>query len=145
MMLGFCMLWAYLFWAQYLVIWYGDLPEETAFVARRTVDRPWAPLGWVALATAFAIPFCMLLSREIKRRAGGLMTVATIVLVSMWLERFLLVVPSLWKGEHLPLGPVELLVTVGTGAVFAFCYTTFLERVPVLPIADPLLTSPVSH
>ncbi len=43
LLLGFCMLWAYLFWSQYLVIWYGDLPEETAFVARRTVDAPWAP------------------------------------------------------------------------------------------------------
>jgi hypothetical protein len=141
MLLGFCMLWGYLFWSQYLVIWFGDLPEETAFVAKRTVDSPWAPVSWVVLGGAFAVPFVMLLSREIKRRPAGLLTVAAIVLGSMWLERFILVAPSLWKGDHLPIGPLEVLVTAGVAALFALCYTAFLQRVPILPIADPLLAS----
>ena len=110
-LLGFCMLWGYLFWSQYLVIWFGDLPDETAFVAKRTVDAPWAPLSWVVLAVAFAIPFVLLLSREIKRHPAGLLTVAGIVLGGMWLERFILVTPSLWTGDHLPIGPLEILVT----------------------------------
>jgi len=139
MLLGFCMLWAYLFWAQYLVIWYGDLPEETAFVAHRTVDAPWAALAWVVLGAAFVVPFLMLLSREIKRHARGLCAVAVIALTGMWLERFILVGPSLWKEAHLPLGLLEVLVTVGVGAFCALCYTAFLQRVPILPIADPLL------
>jgi len=139
MLLGFCMLWGYLFWSQYLVIWYGDLPEETAFVARRTVEAPWAPLSWIVLSGAFAVPFVMLLSREIKRHPAGLTAVAAIVLGSIWLERFVLVEPSLWKGEHLPIGPLEILVTAGVGALFALSYTAFLQRVPILPIADPLL------
>jgi hypothetical protein len=145
MMLGFCMLWAYLFWAQYLVIWYGDLPEETAFVAHRTVDSPWAPLAWVVLVAAFAVPFLMLLSREIKRHAGGLLTVAVIALTAMWLERFVLVAPSLWKGDRLPLGLVEVLVTAGVGALFVICYAAFLQRVPLLVIADPLLAPADRH
>jgi hypothetical protein len=122
LLLGFCMLWAYLFWSQYLVIWYGDLPEETAFV----------------------VPFVLLLSREIKRHAIGLSVVAVIALAGMWLERFILVGPSLVKGEHLPIGPVEVLITAGVGALFALCYTGFLQRVPVLPITDPLL-APEAH
>ena len=146
LLLGFCMLWAYLFWSQYLVIWYGDLPEETAFVAHRTVDAPWAPLAWVVLGTAFVIPFLMLLSRELKHHALGLSLVAVTALVGMWLERFILVGPSLWKGEYLPLGPIEILVTAGVAALFALCYTAFLQRVPMLPIADPLLgRTPVGH
>jgi len=52
---------------------------------------------------------------------------------------FILVGPSLWKGEHLPLGLLEVLVTAGVGALSALCYTAFLQRVPILPIADPLL------
>jgi hypothetical protein len=139
LLLGFCMLWAYLFWAQYLVIWYGDLPEETAFVAHRTVDAPWAPLAWVVLGAVFVIPFLMLLSRELKHHAIGLSAVAATALIGMWLERFILVGPSLWKGEHLPLGPIEILVTAGVASLFALCYTGFLERVPMMPIADPLL------
>lgn len=142
-LLGFCMLWAYLFWAQYLVIWYGDLPEEIEFVAHRTVDSPWAPLSWLVLAGAFAVPFVILLSREIKRHSGGLFAVAVLVFVAMWLERFVLVQPSIWRGDELPIGPVELLVTAGVGAAFVLCYAAFLDRVPVLPVADPLL-SPTS-
>jgi Ni/Fe-hydrogenase subunit HybB-like protein len=138
MLLGFCMLWAYLFWSQYLVIWYGDLPEEIEFVARRTVDAPWAPLSWVVLGAAFVVPFVLLLSREIKRRARGLTTVALVALVGMWLERFILVGPSLWHGDGLPLGVVEVLVTAGVGSFFVLCYAAFLQRVPILPIADPM-------
>ena len=146
LLLGFCMLWAYLFWSQYLVIWYGDLPEETAFVAHRTVDAPWAPLAWVVLGTAFVIPFLMLLSRELKHHGLGLSLVATIALVGMWFERFILVGPSLWKGDHLPIGPLEVLVTAGVGALFALSYTGFLQRVPIVPIADPLLDrAPAGH
>ena len=139
LLLGFCMLWAYLFWAQYLVIWYGDLPEETAFVALRTMDAPWAPVAWLVLGAAFVAPFLLLLSREIKRRARGLTIVALIALVGMWLERFILVAPSLWRGQGLPLGAIELLVTAGVGSLFVLCYTALLQRVPMLPIADPRL------
>ena len=138
LLLGFCMLWTYLFWTQYLVIWYGDLPEETAFVARRTAEAPWAALAWIVFLGCFLIPFVTLLSREVKRRPRGLLTIALIVLVGMWLERFILVSPSLWEGELLPLGVIELLLTGGFLASFTICYTTFLQAVPILPLADPL-------
>src|SRR5207247_1914261 len=124
MLLGFCLLWGYLFWSQYLVIWFGDLPEETAFVAKRTVDSPWAPMSWVVLAGAFAVPFVMLLSRQIKRHPAGLLTVAGVVLASMWLERFVLVTPALWAGDRLPIGPPEVFVTAGGGRRFALRCTT---------------------
>jgi hypothetical protein len=124
------------------VIWFGDLPEETTFVARRT-EWPWGPIAWIVLAGAFAVPFVLLLSREIKRHPAGLLTVAGIVLASVWLERFILVTPSLSKATSLPIGPVEVLVTAGVGALFAICYTAFLQCVPILPIADPLLTSEI--
>lgn len=138
LLLGFCMLWTYLFWTQYLVIWYGDLPEETAFVMHRTAEAPWAVLAWIVLFGCFLIPFVTLLSREVKRRPRGLLIIALVVLVSMWLERFMLVSPSLWTGESLPLGLIELAMTGGFLAMFTICYTTFLQAVPVLPLADPL-------
>jgi len=49
---GFCILWAYMLWSQYLVIWYGDLLEETEFIAHR-MHGSWAPLTWNALAMTF--------------------------------------------------------------------------------------------
>ena len=64
---------------------------------------------------------------------------ALVGLTGMWLERFLLVEPSLWTGDGLPFGPIELLVTAGVGALFVASYAALLRRVPLLPIADPLL------
>lgn len=138
LLFGFCILWAYMFWAQYLVIWYGDLPEETAFIAHR-MDGAWAPLAWTVFATAFVIPFVVLLSRAVKQHPLGLTTVAAIALIGMWLERFILVAPSLWHGDGVPLGITEILITLGVLGLFVFCYTGFLQLFPALPISDPRL------
>ena len=138
LLFGFCILWAYMFFAQYLVIWYGDLPEETAFIAHR-MDGAWAPLAWTVFAMAFVIPFVVLLSRAVKRHPSGLMTVAAIALIGMWLERFILVAPSLWQGDGVPLGIQEILITMGMLGLFAFCYTGFLQIFPTVPVSDPRL------
>ena len=145
LLFGFCTLWAYMLWSQYLVIWYGDLPEETEFIIHR-MSGSWAPLTWVVLVLAFCVPFVVLLSRQVKTRVGGLATVAAVVMIGMWLERFLIAVPSMWHGgESLPLGVTELLVTAGVLSLFLWCYATFLHFFPALPVSDPRLTSTTEH
>ena len=64
--------------------------------------------------------------------------VSLIVLGGMWLERFVLVAPSLWKEKSLPLGLVEILITAGFFGVMALSFSAFLQRVPLLPVSDPL-------
>ena len=138
LLFGFCLLWAYMLWSQYVVIWYGDLPHETAFVAQR-MHGVWAPLTWVALVLVFVVPFIVLLSRRVKTSTLGLGAVAVCVLVGMWMERFILVSPSLWRADGVPFGVLELLVTAGMLSVFAICYTTFLQTFPALAVSDPRL------
>ena len=144
LLFGFCILWAYLFWSQYLVIWYGDLPEETEFVYHR-MHGAWAPVAWTVFAMVFVIPFLVLLSRRVKTSARGLATIALVGFAGMWLERFILVSPSLWHDEGVPLGLIELLVTLGTAGLFGWCYTTFLRTFPVLPTSDPRLAPASAH
>jgi len=138
LLFGFCILWAYLFWSQYLVIWYGDLAEETEFVHHR-MHGAWQPVAAAVFAMAFAGPFVVLLSRAVKTWAPGLAAVAAAVFAGMWLERFLLVAPSLWHGAGVPLGLLELCVTAGVASLFALAYTTFLDHFPTLPVSDPRL------
>ena len=138
LLFGFCILWAYLFWSQYLVIWYGDLAEETEFVYHR-MHGPWEPVAIAVFAMAFAVPFIVLLSRAVKTWAPGLATVAAVAFAGMWLERFILVAPSLWHGEGVPLGLLEILVTAGVLSLFVVAYTTFLDLFPTLPVSDPRL------
>ena len=138
LLFGFCILWAYLFWSQYLVIWYGDLAEETEFVYHR-MHGPWEPVAMTVFAMTFAGPFVVLLSRAVKTWAPGLTTVAAVVFAGMWVERFILVAPSLWHGEGVPLGLLEVLVTAGVLSLFVVAYTTFLDLFPRLPVSDPRL------
>ena len=138
LLFGFCILWAYLFWSQYLVIWYGDLAEETEFLYHR-MHGAWEPVALAVFAMAFAVPFVVLLSRAVKTWAPGLTLVAAVAFTGMWLERFILVAPSLWHGEGVPLGLLELLVTAGVLSLFVVAYTTFLDLFPTLPVSDPRL------
>ena len=66
-------------------------------------------------AMAFAVPFLVLLSRAVKTWAPGLAAVAAVVFAGMWLERFILVAPSLWHGEGVPLGLLEAAFPCGPG------------------------------
>ena len=143
LLFGFSILWAYLLWSQYLVIWYADLPEEARFVHRR-MHGAWAPVAWTVFAAVFAAPFVLLLSRRVKLRPAALAAVAALVLGGVWLERFLLVAPSLWRGDGVPLGLPELLVTAGAASLFVLCCAGFLERAPLLPQSDPQLDPPAA-
>jgi hypothetical protein len=135
---AFCIFTGYLFYVQFLVIWYGNLPEETRYVILRVKLTPWEPVAWTVLAMVFAIPFVLLLRRKIKMKPLPMAILSGIILVGMWLERFILVAPSIWKGQGIPIGLLEVLITAGFFGIMGLCIIFFLGRVPLLPISDPL-------
>ena len=138
LLLGFCLVTGDFFFSQFLVIWYGNLPEETRFVITRINSAPWKYLAWTVLIFSFAFPFVVLLSRKAKMRRGVMLVVSGIILIGMWLERFLLVAPSLWKGKGLPLGFSEFLISLGFLGLMSLSLLWFFKRFPSLPISDPL-------
>jgi hypothetical protein len=138
LMLAFCMVTGDFFYSQFLVIWYGNLPVETRFVLSRVRESPWDRLAWAVLLICFVIPFVLLLSRRIKMNGVVMMLVGITILIGMWLERFLLVVPSIWKEGSIPLGLMELLITAGFFGIVSLCVLLFLRKFPVLPVGDPL-------
>ncbi len=124
---GFCILWTYLFWCHYLPIWYANLPEETGFVLRRLAYQPWAAVSLVVLTLNFLIPFPVLLSRRVKQRPTALAGLGLAVGLGMWLERYVLVVPSLWKPTSLPLGVLELCLLTGFFGSYALAFLSFVR------------------
>ncbi len=138
LLFAFCLFTGYLFYVQFLVIWYGNLPEETKYIILRVRFTPWEPLGWTVLGMTFILPFLVLLRRKGKMNPAVMIPVSLVVLGGMWLERFILVAPSLWKEKGLPLGLLEILITAGFFGVMALSLTVFLQRVPLLPVSDPL-------
>lgn len=138
LLLGFCVLTGDFFYAQFVVIWYGNLPEETRFIIRRVSQAPWDALSWTVLVLGFVVPFLVLLRRKVKMNPRFMMVLAGLILVGMWLERFLLVAPSLTKGQGMPLGFMEILISAGFLGAMALCLMVFFRKFPALPVADPL-------
>jgi hypothetical protein len=128
---GFSVFWTYLMWAQFLVIWYGNLPEETGFVFARLWGH-WLPVGVAVLWGMFIIPFFGLLGVAPKKSRVTLGFFATVSLTALWLERYLLVMPSV---TALP-GPLfkvpEAGPTLTFAGLFLFSYGIFGRIFPMI-------------
>ncbi|HUO06176.1 MAG TPA: hypothetical protein VMU16_13345 [Candidatus Binataceae bacterium] len=120
MVFAFSVFWVYLLFAQYIVIWYGDIPVETFFIVQRVHHMPWSPLSIACVLLIFVVPFTVLMSVRAKQTPAVLGGVAMFGLIGMWLERYVLVVPSLSR-DALPLGLTQLLITVGFLGAFIVC------------------------
>ncbi|MBI5499071.1 MAG: hypothetical protein HY907_02435 [Deltaproteobacteria bacterium] len=136
LLFAFCFLSMDFFWSQFLVIWYGNLPEETAFVLRRIRVEPWSDLAFAVLLFLFFVPFFALLFKRLKRDPRTLAILSLLVIAMLWLERFLLVAPSVWPHGGLPLGPLELGVTVGFAGLAGLAYLWLARRVPLAPAPE---------
>lgn len=98
MMFGFSIFWAYQFYSQFLVIWYGNIPEEVSFLSHRLdIFSNWL---YIVLVILFVIPFVTLLSRKIKANPTAVMIIGSLILAGILIERLFMLVP------HMILNPV---------------------------------------
>jgi Ni/Fe-hydrogenase subunit HybB-like protein len=154
-----CALWTYLIFSQILVIWYGDLPEETPYLILRMQSVEWGWMFWVLFFLMFFIPFFGLMSRTACNSIWFSRLIAVEVLVGAWLEKYFLIVPSIQENNAraglidassgLPgFSPnfYDVSITLGVLGIFLLSYFWFLQRVPAVPISDPLFfRNPTDH
>lgn len=142
LMLAFCMFWAYTSFAQLLPIWYTDMPEETDFLLVRMYLPQWSWLASLVGITCFVAPFTILLSRGIKKMRYPFAGICALIMVGLFLERSLLVMPSVYFGDTFPFGDF-VIVNVGLLAGFlslmVLVVGKYLSEMPVLVISDPYL------
>ena len=137
---AFTAFWGYLTFGQYLVIWYGNMGEETHW-ARLRLIAPWVHFSVSAVMLVFFVPFFGLLSRAAKVYRPTLALFAIISLIGMWLVRYLEVYPSLYgEAPGLPFGLWEIGVTLGYVGIWASCYLAFMNAFP--RVRAVLMTSP---
>ncbi|MGC8494563.1 MAG: hypothetical protein ACP5SH_22805 [Syntrophobacteraceae bacterium] len=136
---GFLMVFGDFFFSQYLLIWYGNKPDETKFLITRFRFAPWEGISIAAGLLTLLFPFVVLLSREVKFKPYALAAVALFIMTGMWLEKYVLIVPSLRHSGGVPLGWLEALVTLGFLGLMGLCMLIFLRSYPLLPLSDPLL------
>ncbi|HWQ70320.1 MAG TPA: NrfD/PsrC family molybdoenzyme membrane anchor subunit [Patescibacteria group bacterium] len=145
LLFGFDMLVIGLLWAQYIVIWYGNITEETQYVILRTQVLPWALFSWVALIAGFLGPLIVFFSRRAKQDPFALLPMGLAIAGGIWVERYVLVVPALWKGPAAPMGIPELLISAGFASAAILSYLAFIRFFPILPWSDTTLDSSTSH
>ena len=137
---AFTAFWGYLTFGQYLVIWYGNLGEETHWPRLRLI-APWVHFSVSAIMLVFFVPFFGLLSRAAKVYRPTLALFTIISLVGMWLVRYLEVYPSLYgEAPSLPFGLWEIGITLGYLGIWASCYLAFMNAFP--RVRAVLMTSP---
>jgi len=123
LLFGFSLLWAGQFFAQYLVIWYGNLPQEVAFLARRVIDSPLRQLSTLVLGCLFIVPFVVLLSRSAKTMPAVVIAMAVVVLIGILIERVVFLLPVLALEPAIAIAEFLLLT-----AVFGLGYRAALRR-----------------
>lgn len=141
LLLAFVMLWTYMQLSQLIIIWSGNLPEEVTFYINRTTG------GWMIVSLAlvlfhFALPFALLLSRDLKRNARKLAIVAVMLLVMRWFDIYWLAAPAFAHGggDHgLHFHWLDLTTLVGLGGLWFGLYLRQLGKRPLLPVFEPFL------
>jgi hypothetical protein len=146
MIFGFTVFWAYLMWSQFLVIWFGNLPEETGYVFAR-LWGPWRPLGAAVFLGMFLIPFAGLLGVAPKKTRLTLGLFAGISLTALWLERYLQVTPSIIEGHGPEFGVPEAGPFLLLGGLFLVCHGLFARTFPMVSprLAEVTLSREVHH
>ncbi len=111
LLFAFSTFWAYLWFCQYLLIWYANLPEETSHYAIR-LSGGWSTLFWLNPLLNFGVPFTVLLSAKTKKQPAALRQVAIVVLFGRWLDTYLLIAPTVAPAPVFPAAAIVATLAV---------------------------------
>lgn len=138
---GFTAFWGYLTFSQLLVIWYGNLPEETHFFRLRLI-APWTGLTVSVLFLTFVLPFFGLLGKFPKLFTPTMATFAGTSMLGIWIHRYLEIYPVLYQQTVAspPIGLWEVGIFLGFLGTWAFCYLSFMDAFPRMRVF--MMTSP---
>jgi len=138
LLLVMSLLWVYFVFAERLTTWYGNEPSEMA-VFWLTQRGSYSPLFWTMVTCNFLIPFPLLAIKKLRTITGTVIASVGVV-IGMWLERFLIIVPAL-SHKYLPYSwgtyrPtwVEITITAATFAAMAMLYMLFSKFIPIISV-----------
>ena len=143
LLLAFVMLWAYFSFSQFLIIWAGNLPEEIPFFFER-LHHGWQYVSLLLVLGHFALPFVLLLSRDLKKRFGLLAAVAVFILVMRFVDLLWLVGP-MFEHEGFPVHWMDVTIPAGLVGVWLFLFARQLRSRALLPLNDPFFKEAFAH
>ncbi|MGB9692979.1 MAG: hypothetical protein ACPL7D_12520 [Candidatus Sumerlaeaceae bacterium] len=144
LLLAFVMLWAYLSFSQFLIIWSGNLAEEAPYYLKR-LRGGWQVVALALIVAHFALPFLILLSKNVKRQPTKLMSVAVFILIMRFLDIEYMVRPAITAHLTSAMVIADLLAIGAFGLVWIVLFGRLLMRTSILPFDDPAFVEAVEH
>lgn len=137
LMLAFVMLWAYFAFSQFLIIWSANLPEEIPWYLARTRNG-WQWVALVLVIIHFALPFIVLLSRDVKRHARAVSVVAVVLIAARFVDLFWLLRPAV-APEGFAIHWLDPAAIAAVGGMWMWLFVSELKTRPMLPLNDPAI------
>jgi hypothetical protein len=143
LMFAFSIFWTYIWFSQFMLIWYANLPEESVYFYERVTPH-WKPYFLINLAINFVFPFFVLMTRDAKRNKTVLAITAIVLFLGHYNDVFLMVMPGT-VGDYAHIGLVEIGITLIFAACFIFVVLTALARANIFPKKHPYLLESLQH
>lgn len=133
---SFAIFWMYLWFSQFMLIWYANIPEETFYFVKRVED--YRILFFLNLALNFLIPFLVLIIRKFRRTLWIVTAMAIVVFAGQWLDQYLMIFPGTMK-EVQTIGVFDIGLTIGFVGIFLWVVLQSLTKANLLPKNHPYL------
>lgn len=141
-MFAFSIFWTYLWFSQFMLIWYANIPEEVTYFQDRWENYHFL---WIFnLFINFLFPLLVLMTRDAKRSVGTLLFVGAVLIIGHWLDMFLMVMPGTLKGDW-GFGFLEIGLFLGFAGLFGFITMRALAKAPLVPSTHPFLEEAEHH
>jgi hypothetical protein len=138
------MFFAYLSFSQFLITWAGNLPEEIDWYKHR-LEGPWWALGLILVFAHFALPFCLLLSQDLKRDFNKIRWIAVLVFVARMVGVYWETVPEFFPGSQFRISWLDFTAPLGLGGLFVALFLTNLMKRPLIAPNNPNLEEALTH
>lgn len=142
-MFAVSVLWGYLYFEQYLLTWYSNIPEESTYFFTRNNQHPW--LVWGMFFINLFLPLVLLMSRDSKRTPRYLIGVGVIIFVGHWLDTVQMIMPGALGPHFIRIGILEVGFFVAFLGVFIRTVLSALAKAPLTVVAHPFLEESIHH
>lgn len=141
---AFSIFWTYIWFGQFLLIYYANIPEETVYFIERMRNSPYSWIFYLNLILNFVLPFLLLMTRDAKRQLSTLKLVCPIIIVGHWFDFYNMITPGVMKFN----GNISLLdfgIALIFAAAFLFVVLSALTKLPLFGKNDPMLQESLNH
>ena len=143
LMFGFSIFWTYVWFAQFMLIWYSNIPEETVYFYKRW-EPEYKPWFWLSIIINFLAPLLLLVDRDAKRKQNLMLFVAILLLAGHWLDYYMMIMPGTVETDR-GFGLIEIGTAAGFFGLFSFLVLTKLSKHALAPKHHPFLDESLHH